>query len=83
MSPEQRRARLARARRLFLAFLTLALSAQLWPVIDRVPSIEPRIGGIPFGLVWVVGWVVALFLGLLVLHLYEVRMTSGDEDATP
>ncbi|MFT4627395.1 MAG: hypothetical protein ACI8PZ_006079 [Myxococcota bacterium] len=37
--------------------------------------VEPFVLGLPFVFAWVVGWVVASFLGLLALHL-----TAGGED---
>lgn len=73
--------RLRRARACFLVFLFVAMSAQIWPLVDLVPSIEPRMLGLPFGLVWVVTWVVLLFVALLLLYLYESSIDRDEEGA--
>lgn len=55
------------------AFFAVVFLALVWPVYSLVAGVEPRVLGAPFSLAWVVGWVVASFLGLLGLHLWEER----------
>ncbi len=67
-----------RRRRVF-AFVTLVAVAGLaliWPVYPSVASIHPYVLGLPFSLVWVVGWLVVVF-GALVL-LYRAEEVDSD-----
>ena len=51
---------------LFVLVCALALTAPLFaPVQARMPLL---VGGIPFSLLWTVGWVLASFFALLSYH---------------
>ena len=64
------------------AFFLVVFLAVTWPVYARFAGIEPRVLGLPLSLAWVVGWVLASFLALLALYLWEERTgAGGDEDA--
>ncbi len=54
---------------LFAAFCATTLLALTWPAYAWVGNrIEPRVLGLPFSLSWIVAWIVASFLALV---LYE------------
>jgi hypothetical protein len=58
-----------RAHVLFAGYCVLALSGVTWPVYTRLGNrIQPLVLGLPFSLAWIVGWVVATFVALV---LYE------------
>jgi hypothetical protein len=55
---------------LFAVFVVSCLTALIWPGYAWFGnSIEPIILGLPFSLVWVIGWVGLSFVALLVYHL--------------
>ena len=59
------------------AFFVAVFLALVWPVYALFSGIRPRILGLPLSLAWVVGWVVAGFLALLAVHLWEARRGDG------
>lgn len=63
-----------------VSFFVVVFLAVTWPVYARFAGIEPRMLGLPLSLAWVVGWVLASFLGLLALYLWEER---NGEDMDP
>ena len=68
------------ARRVYAAataFFVAVFLALVWPVYALFSGIRPRILGLPLSLAWVVGWVVAGFLALLAVHLWEARRGDG------
>jgi hypothetical protein len=55
---------------LFAVFAICCLAAMIWPGYAWLGnSIEPYVWGLPFSLVWVIGWVCLCFVALLVYHL--------------
>ena len=63
-------------RRVYLAataFFAATFVALVWPVYPLFAGIRPRILGLPLSLAWVTGWVVAGFLVLAAVHLWEGR----------
>ena len=70
------------ARRIYLAtavFFAVTFAALVWPVYALFAGIRPRILGLPLSLAWVVGWVVAGFLVLAAVHLWEGRREAEDD----
>lgn len=62
-------------------FFLLVFLAVTWPVYALFAGIEPRVLGLPLSLAWIVGWVLASFLGLLALYAWERgRAPDGAED---
>ncbi len=60
----------------FGLYLILALLSLVWPGMAWIGSrLEPRILGLPPGVMWVAFWVVATCLVLFVYH----RATGGEE----
>lgn len=53
------------------AFFLLVFLAVTWPVYALFAEIEPRVLGLPMSLAWIVGWVLASFVGLLALYVWE------------
>jgi hypothetical protein len=52
---------------LFAAYCVATLLAVTWPVYPRLGNrIEPLVLGLPYSLAWLVGWVVATFVVLVV-----------------
>jgi hypothetical protein len=54
-----------------LSFLTVAIIsglALIWPVYPFAGSIRPYLFGLPFSFVWVVGWLVVMFVALVLLY---------------
>lgn len=60
-----------RVYRVATAFFVVVFVALVWPVYSLFAAAEPRVLGLPLSLAWVVGWVIASFLGLLTLYLWE------------
>lgn len=68
------------ARRIYgatVVFFAMTFVALVWPVYALFSGIRPRILGLPLSLAWVVAWVVAGFLVLAAVHLWEGR-DEGD-----
>jgi hypothetical protein len=61
-------------------FFCVVLAALVWPVYPLFADIRPRVLGMPLSLAWVVGWVLASFLGLLAVYLWESRRRGGGSD---
>jgi len=60
---------------LLAAFVVLCLGANIWPGYAWFGnSIEPVVLGLPFSLVWIVGWVLASFGAVAAYH------ATGPED---
>lgn len=73
------------ARRVYVGatlFFAVTFVALVWPVYSLFAGIHPRILGLPLSLSWVVGWVVAGFLVLAAVHLWEGRR-GEDPTAEP
>ena len=68
------RARVYKAIVVFYVFLFLAL---MWPIYPRFASIEPRVIGLHFSLIYVIGGLVLSFLALWGLYLWE---EASDDD---
>jgi len=55
----------------FVALVAIAGLALIWPVHPSVAGIRPYVLGLPFSLVWVVGWLVVVFGALVFLYWTE------------
>ena len=62
---------------LFYVFLFLAL---MWPIYPRFASIEPRVMGLPFSLIYVIGGLILSFLALWGLYLWEEAAAASDHN---
>lgn len=52
------------------AYLALCTVALVWPGYALFGArVEPRLLGVPFSLVWVIGWLLATFVALGAYHL--------------
>lgn len=57
------------ATRLAAAYFVLATAALVWPIYPWLGNrIEPRVFGLPFSLVWVLGIISSNFCVLLILY---------------
>ncbi len=61
------------ARRAVALFFLAAFAALVWPVYSYFGGARPLILGIPQSLFYVSAWLLASFLVLLALYLYEER----------
>ena len=63
----------SRKRRLLLFTVVAAVAglALIWPIYPSVASIQPYVLGLPFSLAWVVGWLVVVFVALVLLYHSE------------
>jgi hypothetical protein len=69
----------ASARRRTLAFVlvvTVAGLALVWPVYPSVAGIRPYVLGLPFSLAWVVGWLLVVFVALVLFYRAEEPHTD-------
>ncbi|HSR51820.1 MAG TPA: DUF3311 domain-containing protein [Acidobacteriota bacterium] len=62
------------------AFFILAFFAMLWPIYPSFSRIEPRLLGMPFSLVYLVGWLLACFFLILAIYLWESRRGEFDDE---
>jgi hypothetical protein len=70
------------ATRLSLLYFVLATALLIWPIYPWLGNrIEPRLWGLPFSLVWVLGVITANFVILLVL--YRLRLIDDHEEDDP
>lgn len=66
-----------------LAFYLAATAGLVWPIYAQFSGIRPLVLGMPLSLFYVVLWVVASFLVLLGLYLWEGRRGDDDGRARP
>lgn len=66
-----------RVYRAVLVFFLAATAGLVWPVYAAFGGIRPRLLGIPFSLFYVIVWVVASFVVLLGLYLWEGGRDDG------
>lgn len=59
---------------LFAVYAVVCLAMVAWPGYALFGnSIEPYVLGLPFSLAWIVGWVLATFVALVLFHLSGAR----------
>ena len=72
---------LRRAQRIAIAFFILHVAAVTFPLVIPFRGPRPFILGLPFGLVWASGWIVASFFVLLYLErAYRAAGADADGD---
>ncbi len=54
-------------------YFSVCFLAQVWPMASLANRIEPFVLGLPFFFFWYVAWVWVIFLGLVILYLWERR----------
>ncbi len=62
----------------FVAVVAVAGLALIWPVYPSVAGIRPYVFGVPFSLAWVVGWLVVVFLALVLYYRTEEHDAAAD-----
>ncbi|KIG15627.1 hypothetical protein DB30_05375 [Enhygromyxa salina] len=66
------------ALRLSVLYFALSAAALVWPIYPWLGNrIEPRVFGLPFSLIWVLGVILCNFAVLLLL--YQLRLIDADE----
>ncbi len=74
------------ARRVYRAatlFYVLLFFGLLWPIYPRFAGIEPRVFGLPFSMVYVIGGVLLSFMVLWALFTWENRGAGSSDSAGP
>lgn len=51
--------------------------ALVWPVYPLARSIRPYVLGLPFSFAWVVGWLVLVFVALVLFYRTDVPDETG------
>jgi hypothetical protein len=75
MRPPRRAAPGAFAHVAFAAYCAVAFAAVVWPAYPRLGNrIEPFVLGLPFSLAWLIGWVLATLVALV---LYDRAIGRG------
>lgn len=68
-----------RQRRVFagvwLTYFTVCLLAFIWPLATAANTVEPRLFGVPFLVTWFLIWVIAIFVGSVVMYLWDQRLS--------
>lgn len=79
--------RSTRVTKLALLYFGLATATLVWPIYPAVANrIEPRVFGLPFSLVWILGVITANFAVLVVLYrmrLIDAGEIENDESSPP
>lgn len=58
---------------LLVGFVIVALGSLIWPGYAWLGArIDPMVFGVPFSLIWVVGWILATF-GFIALYDYSTQ----------
>lgn len=63
-----------------LAFLVVTLVAGLalvWPVYPLVGGTRPYVLGLPLSFAWVVGWLIVMFVALVLLYRWDASDDSA------
>lgn len=61
----------------FLAVTVISGLALIWPVYPFAGSIRPYLLGLPFSFAWVVGWLVVMFVALVLLYRTDKPGTTN------
>lgn len=61
----------------WISYFTLCILAFIWPLATVANSIEPKVAGLPFLFVWFLIWVGLIFVGGLVMYLWDARLNRG------
>lgn len=62
--------------RAFLLVSVIAGLALIWPVYPLAADIRPYILGLPLSFAWVVGWLVVMFVALILLYRTDPSDTT-------
>jgi len=60
----------------FLAVTVVSGLALIWPVYPFAGGIRPYVLGLPFSFAWVVGWLVVMFVALVLLYRTDESDTN-------
>ena len=60
----------------FLAVTVISGLALIWPIYPFAGSIRPYVLGLPFSLAWVVGWLIVVFVALVLFYRAEEPHTD-------
>lgn len=63
--------------RAFLVVTVISGLALIWPVYPLAADIRPYILGLPLSFAWVVGWLIVMFVALVLL--YRADMSDDSE----
>lgn len=57
----------------FAGFILLMVLVQIFPVYALANRVEPMVLGLPFGLAWIIFWILVELVVLLVFYFHEYR----------
>ncbi len=63
----------------FLAVTVISGLALIWPVYPFAGRIRPYVLGLPFSFAWVVGWLIVMFVALVLLYRTD-ELDNGKTD---
>lgn len=63
----------------FLVVTVLSGLALVWPIYPLAGGIRPYVLGLPFSFAWVVGWLVVMFVALVLLYRID-EFNDGTTD---
>ena len=61
------------------AYFIAATLVMIWPIYPVFSLIEPRLGGLPFGLVWILIVLVFSFFVLTTVYIWESKTGRLDD----
>ncbi len=65
--------------RLFMVIVVVTAAAFVWPWYARIDRALPLVFSLPRPFAWLIGWVLFLFLSLLVVYLLDRRAAAGPD----
>lgn len=73
-----------RRRVVLISVVVAALLALTWPVYPLVSGVEPYVFGFPLSFAWVIGWLLVVFVALVLFYRAEESgEESGDDAPSP
>ncbi len=63
--------------RAFLLVTVIAGLALIWPVYPLAADVRPYVLGLPLSFAWLVGWLIVMFVALVLLYRTDGPGTTG------
>jgi hypothetical protein len=73
------RRRVTAMRAAYAVFVVAIILVMIFPLYGLGNSIEPRVLGLPFSMVWVIFWILVEMAGLIAFYLLDERLKAGGE----
>lgn len=59
----------------WVSYFTVCMLAFIWPLAAAANTIEPRVLGVPFIIVWFLLWVLVIFAGSVGMYVWDLRLS--------